>query len=154
MRAKPVEGIIRPVTEADLRAVVAIERDSFIDPWPIAWFRAAISDRDHFPGYFVENNRLAGYALSVLESNDLHLANLAVDSEYRHQGIGTVLIEDAVDFGSAQGASIVYLEVRESNRQAISLYCALDFKIERTEEDFYGDGENALILIRKIHGVV
>lgn len=145
---------IRAVRGSDLPAVIEIERSCFLDPWPLNWFQAIVRCHDHFTGVFDDTGHLVGYAISVIEDDRLHIANLAVHADFRRQGIAKSLIKDAIEFGVSKNSTASYLEVRESNHSAISLYQSLGFDRERVEESYYQNGENALILVRRNDGVV
>jgi len=145
---------IHPVHGSDLPAVMEIERSCFLDPWPVNWFQAILRCRDHFSGFFNDTGPLVGYAISVIEDDQLHIANLAVHVDFRRQGIAKSLIKDAILFGISKNSLASFLEVRESNHSAIALYLSLGFVRERVEEFYYENGENALILVRRNDGVV
>jgi len=118
------------------------------------WFRTAIQCRDHFTGVFDNREKLLGYAISVVEDDKLYIANLAVDQDHRRSGVGRALVEDAIRFGTTKNRTIAFLEVRISNDGAIKLYESLGFAHQKIEEGYYGDGEDAVVLVRKIDGVV
>jgi ribosomal-protein-alanine N-acetyltransferase len=48
------------------------------------------------------------------------------------------------------GAEAVYLEVRVSNKEAISLYKKLGFEEVRIVKEYYRDGEDAYVMVKKL----
>jgi ribosomal-protein-alanine N-acetyltransferase len=48
------------------------------------------------------------------------------------------------------GAKQCYLEVRVTNESAIGLYRKLGFDVTRTIHGYYGDGEDAHVMSRKL----
>ncbi|MFC6836702.1 ribosomal protein S18-alanine N-acetyltransferase [Halomarina ordinaria] len=141
---------VRPVVEADLLDVSRIERAVFPQPWPYEAFRRFLDE----PGFLVAEvgGRVAGYVVADVTPNfghDVgHVKDIAVHPEFQGRGIGTTLLERALATLAAVGAGSVKLEVRASNEEAIRLYRRHGFEYRRTIPRYYGDGENALVLVR------
>jgi ribosomal-protein-alanine N-acetyltransferase len=51
---------------------------------------------------------------------------------------------------TSYNAKECYLEVRESNLAAITLYKKLGFEIARTIRNYYADGEDAFVMAVKL----
>jgi len=81
---------IRHATVDDVLDVVAIERDSFGDPWPersfgeLAASRAAI----FLIATLGETNAIAGYVIALTVADQAEILNLAVARSARRQGLG------------------------------------------------------------------
>jgi [ribosomal protein S18]-alanine N-acetyltransferase len=135
---------LRSLLPTDLSEILIIERDCFPDPWPAAWFREAI--RAHDPCYGAFNGeKLIGYLIACFEEECIHLANLAVDYDYRGIGIGKTLVLHLLQFAKTNGSKRTYLEVRESNNVAIRLYESCGFFKAGREKNYYQGLEDALI---------
>ena len=79
-----------------------------------------------------------------------YITNVAVSQKERRKGIGTALLNRVFSYSKDNNLSFVSLEVRESNREAISLYTALGFKEEGKRKNFYDKPkEDALILTKR-----
>lgn len=145
---QPVAGeLIRPLTFADLPAVVALERRSFTSPWSPGMFALELSKSGSVGLAAEEAGTITGYI--VLTRFDLawHLMNVAVDPGRRRRGLGTRLIESAL--ARIEKGSPVTLEVRPSNVSAIGLYESLGFRSRGFRKGYYPDtGEDALIMWR------
>lgn len=77
-----------------------------------------------------------------------HIVSIAIKPNYRRMGIGTSLMQRAMDaLKNIYGCEYVYLEVRVSNYPAIKFYEKLGFKISKTVEGYYRDGESAYIMV-------
>ncbi|WP_238993977.1 GNAT family N-acetyltransferase [Halobellus captivus] len=145
---------VRPADRADLLDVLRIERTAFSEPWPYAAFESvldapaflvAVGDGVDGPG------TVLGYVVGDVMPNhgrDIgHIKDLAVRPNARRKGIGRRLLREAL-FGLAlAGAAVVKLEVREGNQTARSLYREEGFEPTRRVPRYYGDGEDALILV-------
>ena len=100
-----------------------------------------------------DGERIAGYAgcFVVLENADM--TNIAVDEEYRRQGIGDRLIELLSAKAADKGAESLFLEVRESNEPAKNLYAKNGFVKVGMRRNFYRKpDENAILMEKKLTG--
>jgi len=79
-----------------------------------------------------------------------HIVSIAVMPEHRRRGIGQALVTRAMEGMRLYNAKQCFLEVRVSNTQAISLYKKLGFKITRTINGYYSDGEDAYVMSREL----
>lgn len=142
---------IRPARPADLDAIVAIERESFSDPWsatalrdlveaPAGWFLVAVVD-DHVAGYAVAHR--------VLDTGEIQ--NLAVAGRHRRRGVGQALVRQLLDELVRSGVRRVFLEVRASNQPARALYAAFGFsEIARRRGYYRRPREDALVLTKEM----
>ncbi len=74
-----------------------------------------------------------------------HIVSIAVIGEYRRKGIATRLLEEALDGFREYDASESFLEVRESNIEAINLYEKFGYVKKKVLPGYYRDGEDALL---------
>jgi len=137
---------IRPMTETDLPKVLEIERVSFPCPWGEWAFRVELKP----PGYafvYELSGEVVGYAVVRIIREEGHLLNIAVAPERRRQGIGTELLRFCIDLCVKRGVKDIWLEVRESNLEAISIYKKMGFIKVGTRRRYYQDtDEDALIM--------
>jgi [ribosomal protein S18]-alanine N-acetyltransferase len=90
---------------------------------------------------------LVGFAAFHSAAPEAELRNLAVAPRYQRRGVGRALLEDAHKRLSRSGARRVYLEVRPSNKPALSLYCSTGYIILSTRKGYYPDpSEDAYVL--------
>jgi ribosomal-protein-alanine N-acetyltransferase len=138
---------IRSAALADTAAMVAIERRCFGDPWSETSFREALGSEWTF-GLVAETSRgLAGYLIGREAAGSGEVLNLAVAPEFRRRGVGGTLLEAGLTAFRRRGASEVYLEVRESNHSAQSLYLARGFRPVGQRASYYRNPrEDALVL--------
>ncbi|HEY7480666.1 MAG TPA: ribosomal protein S18-alanine N-acetyltransferase [Gemmatimonadales bacterium] len=138
---------IRSAALADAAAMVAIERRCFGDPWSETSFREALASEWTF-GLVAETTRgLAGYLIGREAGGSGEVLNLAVAPEFRRRGIGGDLLEAGLAAFRRRRASDVFLEVRESNHSAQSLYLARGFRPVGQRASYYRNPrEDALVL--------
>lgn len=147
MSATAVAIRLRTMTAADLSTVTAIEKASFRRPWskmmfqdeldqPFSWHRVAVD----------EAGRVQGYLIGRCYPDVWHLMNLAVEVGARRRGIGRALLEEFLAAAKQAGRS-VFLEVRPSNRAAISLYRASGFAVVGVRPRYYSDNQEDALLM-------
>lgn len=144
---KPVV-VLRPMTEADLPAVIAIENAIYAFPWTLGNFRDSLA-----AGYrcwaYVNDGELIGYAVLMHAADEVHLLNLSIASDWQRQGHGGALLLRVCELAREQGARLLFLEVRPSNTGARQLYERHGFKHIGLRRDYYpapAGREDALVL--------
>ena len=134
------------MAEEDLPQVLAIEKASFTTPWGRWAFLVELKP----PGYafvYEEEGRILGYAVMRIVEDEGHLMNLSVAPPWRKRGIGSDLLRFCIEFCLHKGVSSLWLEVRESNEAAISLYQKMGFAVKGRRKSYYQDtGEDALLM--------
>jgi [ribosomal protein S18]-alanine N-acetyltransferase len=145
-----VTGIeIRWATRGDLDAIAKIRVDSSEAP---AWERSSYLNYDCRVGCFKGGNHVAGFivsrqvAPSGIENGEREILSFAVDPANRRQGIGRALVQ--AELAGAPTGTTWFLEVRESNIAAISLYAAMGFKASGRRPGYYHDPAEAAIVMR------
>ena len=106
----------------DLSEVMEIENDVYPHPWTRGNFLDAL-----YSGYEIwavrdESARLVGYFLLMLSVDEAHLLNIAVRRDVQGQGIGRLLLDNAVACAREQGMNSILLEVRPTNKRAVMVY--------------------------------
>jgi ribosomal-protein-alanine N-acetyltransferase len=131
----------------DTRALVAIERRCFGDPWSEASFREAVSASWTFGLVAETAHDVIGYLIGREAAGTGEVLNLAVDPRFRRQGFAKSLLEYGLVALQRRGADEVFLEVRESNHSARGLYEDRGFEQVGTRAAYYRNPvEDALVL--------
>lgn len=132
--------------KADCKEIAELEKKCFEDPWSEEMLTASFLDENFFGFVAKSEGRLIGYigVSSVFETADLLL--IAVEENYRKEGVGRRLIERAIEAAKVKNAERMMLEVYENNTAAKSLYLSAGFKQIAVRKDYYGAGKNALIM--------
>jgi ribosomal-protein-alanine N-acetyltransferase len=127
----------RPLVEADLDRVAALERAVFTDPWSRRSFEELLG-QPQVRGIAVDDDGcLAGYALYTVVAGEGEILNFAVDPAVRRRGLGRRLLEGILDQMRVAGTTHVFLEVRQSNHAAIQLYAAFGFRSVSLRRAYY-----------------
>jgi ribosomal-protein-alanine N-acetyltransferase len=143
--------IIDLMGSSDLPEIMAIEKESFSSPWTVGMFTQELENtlaqclviRIIYEGKSV----IGAYIIFRLIADEAHLHNLAVKKEFKRQGLAQRLMETMKDIAMQVGICARTLEVRESNKEAISLYLKCGFVVKGTRPLYYTDtSEDALIM--------
>lgn len=137
---------IRPMTAADLDAVLLIEQSSFPLPWKREHFLHEITAPHSFPFVAEIDGKVAGYVCLMSLFEEAQILDIAVAAEQRGRGVGRLLMEKALAVAREKGAEIMALEVRESGTAAIGLYRALGFRQVGIRANYYESRENAVLM--------
>lgn len=131
----------------DLPRILEIERLSFSQPWSLNSFRRELSlsfSRTYLA--LAESCEIAGYLCRWLVAGEVHILNIAVHPDFRRQGVASALLAEAVAEATRQQAQLMILEVRRSNLAARRLYRQFGFVQRRLRRNYYGAGEDALVM--------
>jgi ribosomal-protein-alanine N-acetyltransferase len=142
-----VERLRRPVTAEDRDAVIAIETESFANPWTIQTFDAMLDTP--VSEIFVarsDERRVVAFCACWLIGDELHINTIAVHTLLRRQGLAYELLRRVFDLTRVNRAT---LEVRRSNVAALALYEKLGFAVTGVRSNYYQHpDEDGLILWR------
>jgi ribosomal-protein-alanine N-acetyltransferase len=131
----------------DLPAILSIERASFTNPWTGALFLQELDVS--FSRIVVArcgDGRIAGYLCRWFVADEVHILNVAVHPLHRSRGLGAALMRKALREARAGRAVAVTLEVRRSNTAGRRLYASFGFEEVGARPNYYGRGEDAIIL--------
>ncbi len=112
-----------------------------------------ILDYQFAKGFIIEDDKqnLIGYMLVLELNSQAELLNIAILPKYRKQGLGREIIDFWINTLSKRGFTEIFLEVRESNKNAINLYESIGFKTFEIRKNYYSDGEDALTMLLALH---
>ena len=79
------------------------------------------------------------------------ITNVAIDPEYRRQGIGRKMLLKLIEIVKEKGVTALTLEVRVSNAPAISLYEGLGFKSVGQRPKYYTNPVEAAEIMWNTH---
>ena len=144
---------IRPMLLADVERVVQIDKLSFTLPWSERTYRLELTENSaaHLIVAELENQpkqSIVGYVGFWFIVDEAHISTLAVHPDFRGQGIGRRLLEEALVEALRRGADLVTLEVRASNQRSIDLYKEFGFRVKARKPRYYRDNhEDALLMV-------
>ncbi|MBV7363490.1 ribosomal protein S18-alanine N-acetyltransferase [Actinomycetaceae bacterium TAE3-ERU4] len=138
-----------PITEDDLMEVVAVEKCVFPQE---AWSAAMLADELNGPfriyvGVFDHTDTMVGYAGSMYSPDSAEIMTIGVVPEARGKGLGKAMTAALVSAARVLQVDSIFLECRDSNAVARSLYEELGFaEIDRRARYYHNPTEDAVIM--------
>lgn len=136
---------IRRLRAADIEAV---ERITALSPEAAHWPAQSYLG---LPGWVAESEAVVvGLLVARVAAEEMEILNLAVEPRWRRRGVGTALVEAAIEHARRAGVARVFLEVRESNRVARRFYRRQGFAVAGRRVGYYRrPDEDALVMARE-----
>ena len=125
------------MTEEDLPQIVTIEEASFPDPWSEEGFLQSLNAPASLCLVAADAQKIVGYCIFYSVLDEAELLNVAVAPECRGRGLGEAMLREALQGLMQQGVRHFYLEVRQSNEIARSMYKKLGFRADFVREGYY-----------------
>jgi len=116
---------IRDATRADIPAMLELEQHAATAAhWTMADYERIFSETSVRRVALVleQKEKVAGFVVARVVGEEWELENIAIAGPARRHGLGTRLVGELLDLARHQGAAAIFLEVRESNHAARSLY--------------------------------
>jgi len=150
-KSAPENVTVCPMELGHVDDVLAIER-TFPAPWTREMFLQELRRQweESEALVAIHGDRLVGYVLCWFVADEIHIVNLAVQSELRRRGIGRYLMQTICDLAERRNVTVATLEVRFHNEAAIALYESLGFRSVAIRKSYYADnGEDALVMLKE-----
>jgi ribosomal-protein-alanine N-acetyltransferase len=132
----------------DLRAVMAIERVVFPEPWTLNVFVSELALRSGRAYRVARDGRtVAGYFGLMLVEDEAHITTIAVAPAFQRRGVATMLLVEVARIALDQGARHLSLEVAAGNSGAQALYRKFGFAPVGVRKGYYAaTGEDAYVM--------
>lgn len=140
---------IRNLEPDDFRHLLIIETESFengYSPYFIKMIPILFGNTSYIA---VKGRRPLGYIAGAIEQSNRHRAwiiSLAIRPRMRKQGLGNRLLQTGLDNFTRKGLREVKLTVSPANATAIHLYENHGFSICKEAKNYYGPGQNRLLM--------
>ena len=142
---------IQPASIRDLGALRRLENVCFEkDAWPLLDLIAVLTWPDVVRLKAVENGELIGFVAGDPRPSEgvNWIATIGVDPRYQRRGVGRALLHACE---AKTNLPSMKLTVRMSNEAAISLYEKEGFRSVDIWKRYYNDGEDGLVMEKKLH---
>jgi ribosomal-protein-alanine acetyltransferase len=117
--------LVRAATSADIPAMMRLEQHSVTaSHWSLDQYqRLFATDSPRHVALVIEEAAVVqGFLVAQVVAPEWEIENIAIAAAARRRGLGTRLLGEFLHRARAEGAQAVFLEVRESNHAARSLY--------------------------------
>ena len=92
------------------------------------------------------NNIIVGFAGIWFSVDDAHITNIAVHKNFRHNGIGSKMLENLISLAKEHNKNSLTLEVNVKNIDAQKLYSKYAFDNLGIRKKYYNGIEDAYIM--------
>ncbi|MBP5309781.1 MAG: ribosomal protein S18-alanine N-acetyltransferase [Lachnospiraceae bacterium] len=134
----------------DLDRVSQIEKECFSTPWSRDAFEDMIDNEAALYMVAEDNGYIVANCGVIVAAGEGDICNVAVDPSYRKRGIAESLLTRIMEEASKKMAVYAFtLEVRISNKAAISLYEKLGFVNEGIRPGFYTSPKEDAVIFWK-----
>lgn len=141
---------ILPMQPCHTAQIAALEQICFSDPWPEQIIAHELENELSLWLCAIDGDTVAGYIGSQTVLGEADMMNVAVSPAYRRQGIGRALVLALCETLKTQmQATVLILEVRDSNAAAIALYEGLGFTQIGLRKNYYQHPKEDARILRK-----
>lgn len=140
---------VRNMKQQDIPFLAELEQELFSD----AWTEMSLINTLHYrpdTSFVAElDGETAGYLFFMAAADEGELLRIGVSPGHRRQGIGRALLEHMDHFVLENGIYSVWLEVRESNEPARTLYEKAGFVTQGFRRNYYHKPDEDAVIMSK-----
>ena len=143
---------LRPMFEADLDAVMTVERAGYSHPWSQGIFSDSMK-AGHLCWMAELEGLAVGHGVMMVAAGEAHILNVCVHPDYQGRGIGRRILNHLLHLARRRDADMALLEVRPSNEAAVALYDSVGFNEIGRRPNYYPahvGREDALMMARTL----
>ena len=141
-----------PMTQAHVAQIADLEKLCFYDPWSEKSIASELENRLSLWLVALDGDKVVGYVGSQSVMGWADMMNIAVDPDYRRQGVAQELVERLVAALMENAVTCLTLEVRASNEPAKALYGKLGFQQVGRRPNYYRNPKEDALILRKEWG--
>lgn len=137
------------MTNAHTEQVAALEKACFSMPWSENAIISELTNPLSLWLVALDGENVVGYVGSQSVMGEADMMNIAVHNAYRRQGIAMELVSRLVLALRERNVFSLTLEVRASNKGAVSLYNTLGFTQVGRRPNYYSVPKEDALILRK-----
>ena len=157
----PTDYILRKAKEEDINGVIHVNGEALPEHYTLSFYNSVLTTNPNTFLVIDFNGKIVGYHMGRIEYGFSlkgkpqfikkgHVISIAVLPEHRRKGLGTALIQMALDEFWKNGCQVSFLEVRVSNEPAIEIYKKIGYNITERTRGYYNDGEDAYVMEKRL----
>ena len=143
---------LRPMDDADVPAVLAVERAGYPIPWTEGNFRDCL--QAGYCCWVVElDQQIVGHGVLSVAVGEAHVLNVCIHPDWQGRGFGRQMLQRLLRLAREHQADTAFLEVRVSNAVARRLYEAAGFNEIGQRRAYYpaqGGREDAIVFAKAL----
>lgn len=138
---------IRKMTAEDIEGVLEVECEAFSTPWTKRLFYDEVNNPHTV--YFVccEEEKIAAYGGMWHVVDEGQITNIAVKKAFRNRGIGSMILNELINWAKDNEIAVIGLEVRAGNEEALALYRKFGFEAVGRRKNYYREPVEDAVLM-------
>lgn len=128
--------VFEPLSAQYIQSVVDIEQQAHSHPWKTSMIND-LEGRGAFNYAMLIDDKVVGYFYAQDIVGEVSLLNIAIAPQYQGRGLGRQLLSFFLAECDKREAQSAWLEVRESNAAAVTLYASEGFNEVDRRRDYY-----------------
>lgn len=144
---------VRPMRLEDVNAIIALDREILGHTLGEDTLRNELNENP-FAHYFVMEDettkQVIGHIGLWIDVPNAQILNFYIYPKLQNNGLGSSLMQFTLGYLDANSIENVTLEVRPSNLKAIHLYRKYGFEQVATRRNYYDNGEDAYLMLKRI----
>ena len=141
--------MIRLWQDADLTKIARMHADCFIDAWSLDMLKGSFNGNGFYGALIEENGEIVCTICYLITFDEAELLSVVTKQSERGKGHAEKIMAFAETDLKGKGVNNFFLEVRESNVPAISLYKKFGFDEISKRKNYYGT-ETAVIMKKEL----
>jgi ribosomal-protein-alanine N-acetyltransferase len=140
----------------DVPAILAVERQALrAAHWTPEQYLKLVDSDSGVVLVAEETGKLCGFACAKAVVGEWEIGNVVVAAEFLRRGVASELIRGLIQRAQREAASVIRLEVRESNSPARTLYLRHGFQEEGRRRNYYqSPAEDAILYSLRLDGKI
>ena len=141
---------IEKINLDDLESMKDILLSDFDDFWSYDVLKKEIECPNSYFIVAKNNDEIVGFAGLKVIVDEADIMNIVVKKSFRHNGIGSVLLEHLISYAKSNNLKTITLEVNEHNLSAIRLYDKFNFDKIGIRKKYYDGISDAIIMTKEL----
>lgn len=142
---------INKMTIEDLKSIKNILASDFDNFWSFDVLEDELEcDNSYVIVAKNTDNTIVGFAGLKTILDEADIMNIVVKKDFRHNGIGSILLENLINYSKNTNMKTITLEVNENNLSAIRLYDKFSFDKLGIRKKYYNGESDAIIMSKQL----
>lgn len=137
---------ISKMTIDDLDSIKNILETDFDNFWSYNILKEELNNPRSYYIIAKKNEEILGFAGIINTVDQYEITNIVVKKNYRKKGVGTLLLNNLIEFVKKNKPEKIYLEVNCNNKSAIALYKKHGFIECGLRKKYYSNTDDAILM--------
>ncbi len=130
--------VTRAMRRDDLEPVLTNETRAYAFPWTLGMFEDCLNSQPPYDCRVgIRGGSIVAHGVLSVGAGEAHLLNVCVARHLQGRGFGRVMLSQLLRRAAFLGAEQMFLEVRPSNRVAVTLYESIGFSCIGVRKGYY-----------------